>query len=137
MTMLKLIYVSLAFITALCLIACTQTENSGEENSSSTVETPSEERTAQVDEPGTADELITLMMKNLDTRLSLSNQNKTAIQSVYRNAYLEGGGSLDDLIERGKAKEVRQKIVKDTETEVLNILDEDQRTFYQKFSDNL
>jgi hypothetical protein len=136
--MYKFIYLVFIVFLSMGLTACSETEsNEGEMQDTSVTETTSErERTPQVDELGSANELINLMVGNLEERLSLSDQDRVAIKNVYQNAYLKSGGSLDEPIDRGGAKEIRQQIIRDSKSEVLRILDEDQRTFYERFLAN-
>ncbi len=79
------------------------------------------------------EEIIEHWINGLDERLSLDSEAKKEIRNAYIQAYLATGGKLEDKIDRDQARELRQRIAKDTESEVLNLMSEDQRQFYIRY----
>jgi hypothetical protein len=91
------------------------------------------ERRANMQSEWKISEIIDLWVNNLDERLTLTDEAKAGIRQVYSDAYTSSRGSLEDRVDRDQARELRQKIVKETENEVVALLTEDQANFYKRF----
>lgn len=94
------------------------------------------ERRALMRSEWSVEEIIEHWVNGLDERLTLSTEARSGIRNAYSNAYIDDGGSLDDIINRDEARDLRQEIVRKTEEEVLEHLTEDQVKFYTRFYDN-
>ncbi len=138
------VLVNLFFLPALIFVlsSCGQSTEYSEagdtavENDQRT-DTPEEaERRALMRSEWSVEEIIEHWVNGLDERLTLSAEVRSGIREAYSNAYIETGGSLDDIINRDEARDLRQEIVRKTEEEVLEHLTEDQVKFYTRFYDN-
>ena len=123
--------IAVLFLLVGGLISCSESTQEGENQS----EELSNDRT---DNDGrtewSVNEIINRLVENLDERLDLSDEAKTAIRQTYQDAYTTTRGNLDDRLSQDQAIEVRQEILRETKSEVLVYLNEDQANFYERFS---
>lgn len=128
------LFISLGLIIGFNACGESADVNGNTENQTERTDSPEEaERRALTDSEWAVNQVIDIWVNNLDERLTLSDEVRNGIRETYVQAYLQGGGSLDDKIDRDQARELRQRIVKETEDEVLQFLTEDQHQFYTRY----
>lgn len=117
---------------AFSLSSCGETASDKEEEVNETVVSPERQNRPLQKEEWTAEEAIEIWVENLEMRLGLSDEVKQRVRTIYTDAYMAKGGSLEDKLQKEGAVQLRKDIATETQDQVLPLLTDDQKSFYQK-----